>query len=117
VIPGWITHGMDSPGPAFLHHSWPQHHICTEQRSSHWHPAPFCLLKAASVLYGNPLTSLSKVSALNISLLPNLFTFCISLGFILFGLFYHRHYAVQLRVDYFVKLAAVRGADLIAWKT
>lgn len=53
MIPGWITHSVDSLGPAFLHHSWPQHY------SSHWHPAAFCMLKAASVLSRNPHASLS----------------------------------------------------------
>lgn len=110
VLSEWIIHGVDSPGLTCLHHSWPHHHVWMEHRSS---PAPFCLLKAASALYRNLLTSISKVTTLNLSLLPNLFTFCISLGFVLFGLFYHCHYAAWLRVDYFVKLAAVRGVDLI----
>lgn len=93
VIPGRIIHGVESPGPAFLRHSRLQHYVRMEQRSSHWHPAPFCLLKAASVLYSNLFIRLQKVSALNISLLLNLFIFFISLGFVLFVLFCHCHFA------------------------
>jgi len=88
-----------------------------EQRSSRWHPAPFCLLKAASVLYSNPVSSLSKVNALNISLLPYL-PFVSPL--VLFDLVVILPLPLCCTTESSAsseKLAAAKSADLIAWKS